>query len=180
MADFGLITIVSDPANATSSNSHAHGGTTRWMSPELIDPDHSEFERSRPTKSSDCYALGMVIYETISGNLPFHEYTDLIVSLKVVRGERPRREANFEESLWKMLKVCWASKPNDRPSVDDVLRSLETVSGSREPPAREGLLLRQAIATFARQRTFLLLIILILPPIAVYYLTLYSPIYPRV
>ena len=42
------------------------GGTRRWMSPELLDPelfDIPESEGDRPTKQSDCYALGMVIYE---------------------------------------------------------------------------------------------------------------------
>jgi hypothetical protein len=36
------------------------------MSPELLDPelfDIPESEGDRPTKQSDCYALGMVIYE---------------------------------------------------------------------------------------------------------------------
>jgi len=36
------------------------------MSPELLDPDRfgmPQSEENRPTKQSDCYALGMVIYE---------------------------------------------------------------------------------------------------------------------
>ena len=38
------------------------GGTLCWMSPELLDP--SRFgSNGRPTPESDCYALGMVIYE---------------------------------------------------------------------------------------------------------------------
>jgi len=42
------------------------GGTRRWMSPELLDPEKfgvPESEDNRPTRQSDCYALGMVIYE---------------------------------------------------------------------------------------------------------------------
>jgi len=39
------------------------GGTVRWMSPELLDPDRFGFADDRPTKQSDCYALGMVVYE---------------------------------------------------------------------------------------------------------------------
>ena len=42
------------------------GGTCRWMSPELLDPELfgiSQSEDDRPTRQSDCYALGMVIYE---------------------------------------------------------------------------------------------------------------------
>ncbi|KAF9642605.1 kinase-like protein, partial [Thelephora ganbajun] len=37
VADFGLLTVVSDSPNQLSSNSHTQGGTVRWMSPELID-----------------------------------------------------------------------------------------------------------------------------------------------
>jgi len=36
------------------------------MSPELLDPERfgmPESEDNRPTRQSDCYALGMVIYE---------------------------------------------------------------------------------------------------------------------
>jgi len=36
------------------------------MSPELLDPERfgiPESEGDRPTRQSDCYALGMVIYE---------------------------------------------------------------------------------------------------------------------
>jgi len=38
------------------------------MSPELLDPDKFGLEDSRPTKESDCYALGMVIYEVLRAN----------------------------------------------------------------------------------------------------------------
>jgi hypothetical protein len=33
------------------------------MSPELLDPEMFEVQGDRPTRQSDCYALGMVIYE---------------------------------------------------------------------------------------------------------------------
>ena len=120
------------------------------MSPELLDPEYFGFAKSRPTKSSDCYALGMVIYETISGNLPFHGHLNPAVTMKVLRGERPRWEAKFEESLWRMLELCWASRPYERPSIREVLRCLETASILQEPPPdREMLLLRQAFVKFS-------------------------------
>ena len=85
LADFGLSTIVgvgcraSDNTSSTSVVSKTSlvsftaGGTTRWMSPELLDPDRFGTGDRRPTKQSDCYALGMVIYEvrTICGCLVF-------------------------------------------------------------------------------------------------------------
>jgi serine/threonine protein kinase len=39
------------------------GGSWRWMSPELLDPELFGVQGDRPTRQSDCYALGMVIYE---------------------------------------------------------------------------------------------------------------------
>ena len=33
------------------------------MSPELLDPEMFGLDNNRPTKQSDCYALGMVVYE---------------------------------------------------------------------------------------------------------------------
>ena len=134
LADFGLLTIISDPKYLLSSSSHTQGGTVRWMSPERIAPEQFGFKNSRPTISSDCYALGMVIYETIGGNIPFHKDTDLTVFMKVVvKGEHPPRGAKFATSLWEMLERCWTPKPSDRPSTEDVLRCLEMVSNLAEP-----------------------------------------------
>ena len=103
------------------------------MSPERIAPDRFGFKNSRPTVFSDCYALGMVVYETISSNFPFHRDTDLNVSLKVVEGKYPPRGAKFTTSLWGMLEWCWAPKPTDRPTIEDVLRCLEMASDLSEP-----------------------------------------------
>ncbi|KAF9793333.1 kinase-like domain-containing protein, partial [Thelephora terrestris] len=135
LADFGLLTIISDPANLLSSSSNSQGGTVRWMGPELIAPQQFGCKKSRPTKSSDCYALGMVIYETVSGKLPFHKDSDYTISLKVVKGERPLRGANFTNYLWSMLELCWTSQPKARPSIEDVLQRLEIASNSWEPPS---------------------------------------------
>jgi len=42
---------------------YVHGGTERWMSPELLEPELFGVAGDRPTKKSDIYALGMVVYE---------------------------------------------------------------------------------------------------------------------
>jgi serine/threonine protein kinase len=78
LADFGLSTITGITSHATAGTSQTslisnetlmsftEGGTHRWMSPELLDPEMFQIPQSegnRPTRQSDCYALGMVIYE---------------------------------------------------------------------------------------------------------------------
>ena len=138
LADFGLLTVISDPANILPSSSYAPGGTARWMSPERISPEDFGCKTSRPSISSDCYSLGMVIYEIISGNVPFHKDIDFAVFVKVLRGARPPREEGFPNNLWNMMERCWMPPPSDRPSVGDVLQCLEICSdrtGERNPPA---------------------------------------------
>ena len=75
LADFGLSTITGVSTRGAPGASRASlisnetlmsfiaGGTRRWMSPELLNPEMFGVQGDRPTKQSDCYALGMVIYE---------------------------------------------------------------------------------------------------------------------
>ena len=91
LADFGCLTTVSDPTGPTPSSSVLNAGTTRWMSSELLHPEEFGFKDSRPTRESDCYALGMVILEVLSGRAPFALYKDVVVMCKVIEGEPPER-----------------------------------------------------------------------------------------
>ena len=112
------------------------GGTTRWMSPELIDPKEFGFNTCRCTRESDCYALGIVFYEVISGNVPFHsQHKEFKVALEILKGNRPSRDAEFADPLWEMLQMCWKPQPSDRPKIEDVLRCLESVSELSRPPS---------------------------------------------
>ena len=114
-----------DTTDDSSLLSLVRGGRPRWMSPGLINPRTFGFWRVRETKSSDCYALGMVIYEIISGHLPFHGLSVIDLPLRVLEGERPPRTASFTDSLWKMLEQCWEAQPDARPSIEEVLWCLE-------------------------------------------------------
>ena len=110
------------------------------MSPELFDPRAFNLADSRRTKHSDCYALGMVIYEVLSGRIPFPQHGHYEVVLGVSKGERPERieghgRAWFVDDVWSILECCWEPNPDDRPSVSVVLRCLEKVSSSWIPPS---------------------------------------------
>jgi len=100
------------------------------MSPELISPDAQDYRR---TKSSDCYALGMVVYEVLSGHKPFFLYPKQAVAQRVLRGDRPERPQGaeskwFTDEVWGISEHCWKPEPTDRPGVDCVLQCLEEAS----------------------------------------------------
>jgi len=110
------------------------------MSPELLDPDQFGFKDSQPTKESDCYALDMVIYKVLSGQAPFTLFKHFIVMRKVIEGEWPERPEGvervwFTDDLWETLNLCWATEPENWPSIEAVLGCLEWVSTAWRPPS---------------------------------------------
>jgi len=62
VADFGLMIMADLSTVLLSETAVSSGGTLSWMSPELLYPQRFDSD-GRPTRESDCYALGMVIYE---------------------------------------------------------------------------------------------------------------------
>ena len=138
LADFGLLTTISDYTYFNTSSSALTGGTTRWMSPELLDPEQFGLDHGRPTKESDCYALGMVIYEVLTGRPPFAPLKDHVVTRKVTDGKRPERPEGvkgtwFTDELWEMLALCWATDAQSRPSIEAVGECLGQVLGIWKP-----------------------------------------------
>ena len=136
LADFGLLTIELDPTDTTPSNSFQGGGTIRWMGPELFYPEKLGLTGRRPTKPSDCYALGMVAYEVLSGKVPFHHYKyykGIAAIWRILNGEHPERLQGdgglwFTDDIWSTLERCWELKLDARPSAEEILRGLEKAS----------------------------------------------------
>ena len=128
LANFGLLTIISDDPTVASATVGA--AMAYWMSPELLVPESFDLKESRPTKASDCYALGMMICEVLSGETPFSHHPPVMVVLKVLEGDRPERPqgpqgARFTDSLWGVLELCWKPQPCHRTSAKAVLWGLE-------------------------------------------------------
>ena len=138
LTDFGLIALL--PGQPTFVSSYTGSGTVRWMSPETLSPDEFGLTTARPTRESDCYALGMVIYEVLSGRIPFSRYNEFTVVRKVLEGERPdkpegARGGRFPGGSWEMLECCWEHQPKDRPRLDDVLFCLRDTTQYWVPPS---------------------------------------------
>ena len=137
LADFSLFTMASD--RSTIIPSCIEDGTIRWMSPELIYPESCGLKGIRPTKESDRYALGMVIYKVLSGQTPFAPWRPPIVIQKVLNCERPGRPrgeggALFTDDIWEMLELCWKHRPDQRASTKAVLQCLEGISSLQWSP----------------------------------------------
>lgn len=148
------MTIV-DQSTFLSGTVGSLGGTYRWMSPELLDPG-SFGSNGRSTHESDCYALGMVIYEVsllhrsrrsliytfqvLTGVKPFYNVSDIQCVLAVSRGERPSKPSHaeslgFSATLWGLVQSCWSGTASARPTAQQLLDCLSLASPTWTPPA---------------------------------------------
>jgi hypothetical protein len=109
------------------------------MSPELLYPEKFGLDNSYPTMASDCYALGMVIYEVLSGRAPFAMCRDPEIVFLVLGGQRPERPEGdegklFTDGIWEVLELCWKQRPSERLDAGGILMGLDgNLTFSRKP-----------------------------------------------
>ena len=144
LAGFGHVTIISDLTHSETatlsedSEDSEISGTLRWMSPELLFPEQFGAWKNRPTEESDCYALGMVVLEVLTGKTPFPRCNNFIVMKKIIDKARPDRPTGpeatwFTDDLWAVLEQCWSHEPKQRPTIQGVLECLERGSATWKP-----------------------------------------------
>ena len=130
-----------EPGNTASPSV----GTVRYMAPELLNPSGFDLENSIPTKTSDIYAFGVVIYQVsfacwvlgtaikgsvqvTSGQQPFPRAKDSVIIFNIVTGERPDRPPDPNEwvsdNVWKFISRCWSPSLDSRPDVKLVTNTL--------------------------------------------------------
>jgi serine/threonine-protein kinase len=130
VADFGI----ARAATATTTSSSLILGTAGYMSPE-----QAMGEPVGP--QSDLYSLGVVLYEMLTGKLPYEADSPMDVALQRVN-EPPRspRETNpnVPEALDALTVKLLAKNPEDRyASADELIDDLERAR-SGLPPAAVG------------------------------------------
>jgi len=92
LADFGLVRVLDAP-NQTSSG--VITGTPAYMSPEQARGLHTDHR-------TDVYAMGVLLYELLSGTLPFDGDTALVVIQKVIH-EPPAPLANVSPEIQSVM-----------------------------------------------------------------------------
>lgn len=130
LTDFGLANVKRGPEGTSMMTDEMQsrlGGTMPYMAPEQL------LEKSPGTASSDLYSLGVVVYEILTGRLPYQgRETQLILNIanKDVQ-PIPATLANAElpPDLDSVLEKVLSHKPEDRYSnAAYFLRELEQVT----------------------------------------------------
>jgi len=126
ITDFGIARAAQAGAEETGSGQLTGGagllGTPAYMAPEQVSGGEA-------TPATDIYALGVVLYEIVTGKLPFTGATALAVATKRLNEAPPHPEATTPglDARWSAaLLRCLAREPERRfKSAMDILPELE-------------------------------------------------------
>ncbi|MFH8930672.1 protein kinase [Streptomyces pristinaespiralis] len=120
LQDFGVAKLVGTDAITRAGTSP---GTPQFMAPEIIQGGH-------PTVAADLYGLGVCLYQTITGELPFADAVDVgAILLRAVQGVAPTHGRHgLPDELTLVVDQLCAREPADRPysatAVAEVLAPL--------------------------------------------------------
>jgi len=149
VTDFGIAKALSSTTGgATLTATGVAIGTPHYMSPEQAAGDREIDGRS------DLYSLGVVAYQMLVGELPFHAPTVPGILMKQITERAPlltAKRPDCPEDLAAAVMRCLEKDPEDRwPTADTLRRALESRSatlyrprasesrrGQRPPPAPE-------------------------------------------
>ncbi|ESO01231.1 hypothetical protein HELRODRAFT_81938 [Helobdella robusta] len=119
ITDFGLAKEVDGFSTKMSA-----AGTYAWMAPEVI-------RHSRYSKKSDVWSFGVVLWELLTGEVPYKGVDTWAVAYGVaVNSLTLPIPSTCPQPFAELMKVCWESEADLRPSFTNILLKLEAVSQS--------------------------------------------------
>ncbi|KAL6965147.1 Serine/threonine-protein kinase sty46 [Sarracenia purpurea var. burkii] len=117
VADFGVARV-----KAQSGIMTAETGTYRWMAPEVI--EHKAYDHK-----ADVFSFGIVLWELITGKIPYEYLTPLQAAVGVVKnGLRPTIPKNTHPKLAALLERCWQQDPTLRPDFSKIIDILQQIA----------------------------------------------------
>jgi PAS domain S-box-containing protein len=108
-------------------------GTLAYMSPEVL-------RGRRPDSRSDVWALGVLLYEMVSGRLPFVGQTSFELGAAILEKSPAPLPANVPATLGRLIERCLMKTSGERPlRAREVQVALESFNAPGQPGASREL-----------------------------------------
>jgi len=135
--DFGLAKQLAQPADTAITLTHAAVGTLPYMSPEQVRGDPAQIGAR-----SDVYALGVVLYELLTGRYPYPVVGPMAEVVRNIVATPPappgrRRDGSGAAGPGPVKETSGAGRPLDRDVETIVLKALSKEPERRYATARE-------------------------------------------
>ncbi|XP_061453265.1 mitogen-activated protein kinase kinase kinase 10 isoform X2 [Rhineura floridana] len=99
-------------------------GTYAWMAPEVI-------KLSLFSKSSDVWSFGVLLWELLTGEVPYREIDALAVAYGVAMNKLTLPiPSTCPEPFAHLLEECWSPDPHARPDFGSILQQLLAIEQS--------------------------------------------------
>ncbi|XP_075043166.1 mitogen-activated protein kinase kinase kinase 10 [Mixophyes fleayi] len=99
-------------------------GTYAWMAPEVI-------RLSLFSKSSDVWSFGVLLWELLTGEVPYREIDALAVAYGVAMNKLTLPiPSTCPDPFVRILEACWNPDPHSRPSFSVIFDQLTTIEHS--------------------------------------------------
>jgi serine/threonine-protein kinase len=127
LLDFGLAASVDDAFLTRITQSQQVLGSLPYIAPE-------SFSGARPSPAADVWSLGIVIYETLAGRLPFDAPSTAALMHAILTAPVPRLEG-FPPALASLLRAMMEKEPEHRTiGAREVAERLRAASRASLPP----------------------------------------------
>ena len=127
LADFGIAKLLESDKHFTSTG--ALVGTPAYMSPE-------QAQGHKVDQRTDIYSLGIILYEMVTGQVPYEAETPLAVILKHINEALPLPSSvypSISPAIERVILKALAKNPDDRfASVADFLAAWKRALGEAE------------------------------------------------
>ncbi|XDV19525.1 hypothetical protein PO909_024981 [Leuciscus waleckii] len=128
ITDFGLSRMALSASRCSGERDEDEGGTLSYMPPEAL-----QSVNYKPSKASDVYSYGVLLWSIITGKEPYSGAVSSLVRFRIPLGDRPDltlidlSETEGLEGLVELMRSCWDQDAQRRPSFLDCVNVTERI-----------------------------------------------------